>query len=101
MGDRRSAAVPRQCAPAAVPTGDDLESAYCRTAREAQVQRSRLHSRRHAEHTAPEAGVAILRLDGDAASGEMSEGDVDSIQLREVGALRREIDDLRQLEKGP
>jgi hypothetical protein len=30
----------------------------------------------------------------------MFEGDVDSSQLRDVGALRREIDELRQLEKG-
>ncbi len=36
----------------------------------------------------------------DASRDEMSEGDVDSSQLLEVGALRREIDDLRQLEKG-
>jgi len=36
----------------------------------------------------------------DASRDEMAEGDVDSSQLREVGALRREIDELRRLEKG-
>jgi hypothetical protein len=36
----------------------------------------------------------------DASRDEMFEGDVDSSQLREVGALRRDIDELRRLEKG-
>jgi hypothetical protein len=36
----------------------------------------------------------------DASRDEMSEGDVDGSLLQQVGALRREIDELRQPEMG-
>jgi hypothetical protein len=36
----------------------------------------------------------------DASRDEMSEGDVDASLLQQVGALRREIDELRQPEMG-